>query len=546
MTPIQHRTQIQNMDHLGLVSGMCKELGIADHIDRRAPKVSEEWNVSHGEAIVGMILNGLGFTGQSLHMFPQFFANKPLDKLIREGIDPEHLNDKVLGRALDTLFELDVSKVYFELAIKVAKHLKLPCDALNLDGTGFHVDGRYNSDCELSDEDLNCIRLCKGYSRDHRPDLNQAILLLLTENRAGIPLFMKAASGNVTDKTSFKQIVSQHIKSFRAALEARYFVGDAALYVAETIQELDQQGQWFISRVPLNIGAAKKLVKSAPSRTMKAVDGFKHYEAIEVSSAYGDVEQRWVLFRNQQSQKTEQKTLTRRMQKKSLKEYGTFEKLSKKAFLCEEDAMEAFSQWQEQSKLCQAEVQIISKPCYKAKGRPANGEEPDHQEYYVAGCCSITVQARRDAEASLGCFVLATNDIDTNRLNPAELLRTYKSQQQVERGFRFLKSPDFLVSSLYLKKPERIEALLMVMTLCLMVYAAIQHRIRYELKKQSRTFPDMKKKPAQNPTGRWVFLCFDGIHVLTINGSEKHVIGISANQATVISILGSTYQSIYS
>ena len=50
----------------------------------------------------------------------------------------------------------------------------------------------------------------------------------------------------------------------------------------------------------------------------------------------------------------------------------------------------------------------------------------------------------------------------------------------------------------------------MVMTLCLMVYAAIQHRIRYELKRQSRTFPDMKKKPAQNPTARWVFLLFFG------------------------------------
>ena len=47
-----------------------------------------------------------------------------------------------------------------------------------------------------------------------------------------------------------------------------------------------------------------------------------------------------------------------------------------------------------------------------------------------------------------------------------EVLETYKSQQSVERGFRFLKSPDFLVSAFFLKKPERIEALLMVMTLC--------------------------------------------------------------------------------
>ena len=58
----------------------------------------------------------------------------------------------------------------------------------------------------------------------------------------GIPLFMAGVSGNVTDKTSFKKIVTQHLKSFKAALEARYFVGDAALYVAETIQQLDKQG----------------------------------------------------------------------------------------------------------------------------------------------------------------------------------------------------------------------------------------------------------------------------------------------------------------
>lgn len=266
MPPVHYRTQ--SIDHLGLVAGMCRELGIAEHIDRRTPKTSDDWNVSHGEAVVAMIINGLGFTGRSLHMFPQFFANKPLDKLIREGVQPEHLNDKVLGRTLDELFELDVSKVYFELAIKVINHLKLPCEAVNLDGTSFHVDGRYNSDCEEDDEDLHCLKICKGYSRDHRPDLNQVILLLLTENKAGIPLFMAGVNGNVTDKTSFKKIVTQHLKSFKAALEARYFVGDAALYVAETIQQLDQQGQLFISRVPVNIGEAKALVQSAPTRTM--------------------------------------------------------------------------------------------------------------------------------------------------------------------------------------------------------------------------------------------------------------------------------------
>ncbi len=65
-----------------------------------------------------------------------------------------------------------------------------------------------------------------------------------------------------------------------------------------------------------------------------------------------------------------------------------------------------------------------------------------------------------------------------------KMLSFYKSQQSVERGFRFLKSPDFLISSLYLKKPERIEALLMVMTCCLMIYAALEYKIRQELEAQ--------------------------------------------------------------
>ena len=77
-----------------------------------------------------------------------------------------------------------------------------------------------------------------------------------------------------------------------------------------------------------------------------------------------------------------------------------------------------------------------------------------------------------------------------------------------ENGFRFLKSPDFLTSSLYLKKPERIEALSIVMTCCLMVYAALDHKIRAELNGQSANFPNFKYMPTQTPTARWVFFCF--------------------------------------
>jgi len=57
-----------------------------------------------------------------------------------------------------------------------------------------------------------------------------------------------------------------------------------------------------------------------------------------------------------------------------------------------------------------------------------------------------------------------------------------------------MKKPEFLTSSFYLKKPQRIEALLMIMTCCLMVYAGIEHKIRTGLKENTLYFPDQNKE----------------------------------------------------
>lgn len=125
--------------------------------------------------------------------------------------------------------------------------------------------------------------------------------------------------------------------------------------------------------------------------------------------------------------------------------------------------------------------------------------------------------------AQKGLFILATNDC-SNTLSMKAMLDHNTSQQSVERGFRFFKSPDVLVSSLFLKKLECIDALLMVMTCCLMVYVALEHLIRKQLATSHAFFPDMKKKPTQKPTARWISFCFQGIDELTINQTHKVVI----------------------
>jgi transposase len=70
----------------------------------------------------------------------------------------------------------------------------------------------------------------------------------------------------------------------------------------------------------------------------------------------------------------------------------------------------------------------------------------------------------------------------------------------------------------YLKKPERIMALLMSMTACLLVSAALAYRIRTALKDHGATLPDQKGQPVQNPTARWIFPSCVGIPLLSVSG----------------------------
>ncbi len=88
-----------------------------------------------------MILNGLGFHSRTLHMFPGFFQHKPIERLIGPGIDAEHLNNDVLGRTLDALYEAGVSEIYQVIAEHIIDKLGIKSDSVHLDITRFHVDG---------------------------------------------------------------------------------------------------------------------------------------------------------------------------------------------------------------------------------------------------------------------------------------------------------------------------------------------------------------------------------------------------------------------
>jgi transposase len=86
-------------------------------------------------------------------------------------------------------------------------------------------------------------------------------------------------------------------------------------------------------------------------------------------------------------------------------------------------------------------------------------------------------------------------------------------------------------------------ALLMSMTVCLMVYAALEYRIRQGLQQQQQTVLNQNGKPTERPTARWIFHCFVGIHILFQDEQCIGILNLEERHWDIITLLG--YQSYY-
>lgn len=105
---------VERVDHLGLVAGVCQEIGLVEYFDGLDDQTHAR--VSLGQAVLAMVLNGLGFSNRRLYLVPQYFAHKPIERLIGSGITAEELNDDCLGRALDWLTAHDLTALFAGLA----------------------------------------------------------------------------------------------------------------------------------------------------------------------------------------------------------------------------------------------------------------------------------------------------------------------------------------------------------------------------------------------------------------------------------------------
>ena len=257
-----HSVRVERLDHLGIVAGICREIGLAEYLDGLAGPTQQQ--VSIGTATVAMLLNGLGFSNRRLYLVSQFFATKPVEYLLGAGITAEMLHDDCLGRTLDWLYAHDPTALFAGIARQARQRFGIAARQIHVDTTSFAVTGEY--DAEL---DAHTLAVTYGYSRDHRADLKQWMLALATTRQGDIPVFCQALDGNASDKRSLVAAVEALAEQLRADgddTEAPIFVADSGLYSAANVSRLSAAGVRWISRVPDTSTEAKAALTVADGR----------------------------------------------------------------------------------------------------------------------------------------------------------------------------------------------------------------------------------------------------------------------------------------
>ena len=532
--------EIQNIDHLGIVAGIIDSIGIVEIINELIG-VEKDEKVNAGQVVKAMIINGLGFVSKPLYMFPKYFETIACEHLIGAGVKPEYLNDDKLGRVMDKLFIKGLDTIFFIIAVKAAQKFGVSLSTSHLDSSSMHVHGQYNTSLpfvifesqkvgnnqeleELAVKSPKEITITYGYSRDHRPDLKQFIIEMICSGDGDIPIFLKLASGNQADSSCFGQIAVEYQKQLEVN---SLMVADAALYTESNLKMMSEL-RW-LCRVPLSIKAAKSLISTLAESEFidSTIPGYKLASKIQ---NYAGIEQRWLVVQSQERKESDLHKLTQKITKAESKAVQDLKKLSQERFACVADAIKALSKLSKQFKYHQIHESTVTQ--VKSNKKDTSGEI----SYQISATVSQDESKINTELLSAGRFIIATNVLDSQELSNDSMLSEYKAQQSCERGFGFLKDPLFFADSIFLKSPERIESLGMIMGLCLLVYTLAQRHIRNALLESKSTIKNQLGKATNRPTLRWIFQCFQCIHLVTLN-QEKHISNWNKDRDFILSLL---------
>jgi transposase len=221
------------------------------------------------------------------------------------------------------------------------------------------------------------ITITHGYSREHRPDLKQFVVDLMSTSDADVPLYFRAADGNEADKAVFADL----IKDFKQQVDVdALFVADSALFSKENLQSLT--GLSWLTRVPQTVKEAKRLLSELEESDFEA-SSVEGYKIAERQVSYGGILQCWLIVASDEAQTRSSKQQRKTLGKQGRAHNKALRALSRRTFHCQEDAEQAVEAFKKTLTLHRLEdIRITSEKRYLKRGRPT-ANTPFELRYHI-------------------------------------------------------------------------------------------------------------------------------------------------------------------
>jgi transposase len=214
---------------------------------------------------------------------------------------------------------------------------------------------------------------------------------------------------------------------------------------------------------------------------------------------------------------------------------------AKQEYFCHADAEATAAKLRAlQSAYHQVAVAVEERPKY-GPGRPSH-RQPRVIKALRYGL-QVTLPARSEVIArktqEMGCFVLLTNVPTAGEMahRAGDVLRAYKEQHGIEQNFGFLKDP-LIVKSLFLKKPERIDALGLVLLLALLIWRFMERSLRLHVEMTGNALPGWDKQETTRPTAFMMITKVTAVMVLKVGPQRQLAQALSAIQPQYLAALG--------
>jgi len=545
--------EVYDVYHLPIIKAYADRIDLVNTINRLVPT---RMDIDPGTLVLAMVLDAVSGR-HPLYRIDSFYRNKDIELLLGRSIAIEKLTDDNFGRGLDHLYEANTSRIYSAIVMNALRACEVPTQHIHYDTTSMNVFGQYNSD--LADNP-HTIKITKGYSKDHRPDLNQFVVSLLCAG-GNVPIFSRLEDGNASDKKLNNALlteISKKLADVGIDPAGSIYIADSALVTEDNLRLMGDE-TLFITRLPATFGQHQRLVEQAvqtqswqdygilaatePTRNRPGV----HYRGYETTVTLYEKTLRAIVVHSSAHDRRRQKRLDRELQR----EHGTWSKklaqLEKTHYFCIADTQAAMAGLQEKSlRFHDLELTMEERPLY-ARGRPkADGSRALKQmRYAITGTLNQKPEAIKTLREQAGCFVLITNvplegPPGTDILYDGKtLLQVYKDQNGIEHNFSFLKDP-VLINSVFLKKPKRIEALGLILVISLLLWRLIELNMRRHLEKHQAAIPGWDNKLTERPTTFMMTTKFDNIRIIKIRHQRSLNGRLSGVQEKYLVALGLT------